>query len=472
LVSYRIGLSFTVTAFVYLIAIVLNCIDSSFAAAALVSLLAAAALDFYFTAPLFTFRVISGADVAALLSFILTSLVITRLSSRARDEARGARRERRNIERLYQVAQRILTLPPAGTIDKNFLVPFRLVFGLRSVCLFDPDSAAVYTVGESRARLEERTQQAYILRKDDDDPISATSCRSLRVAGKVVGVIGFEGLEDGAVIAGPLAALAAAGIERISAFRNATSAAAQTEADSLRTAILDALAHEFKTPLSTILTAVDGLREAGPLRPSQAELAEIVDSEASRLASLTSRLLRMARLDQDEIKPRLEPLDCGAFASGLIERYASLWPGHRFSMVNRAEHSEVLGDEELLRLALSQLLDNACKYSPAGSEIRIGLESISGEFAFTVWNDGPPIPPAEQRRIFERFYRGSQTRFRAPGTGLGLYVARKIALAHGGDVGLDAADSKASGHVFRLTIPVVKGDDAIATAQLQGPGRG
>ena len=472
LVCYRLGLSFAVTAFVYLIAIVLNCLDSSFAAAVLVSVLASAGLDFYFTEPRSSFRILSSADVVALTSFTLTSLVITRLASRARFEARGAMRERQNIERLYRVAQRILTLPPAGSIDSTFLVPFRLVFGLRAVCLFDPSSAASYEVGESRAGLRERTQRAYILRKDEDDPANATSCRSLRVAGKVIGVIGFEGLQEAHVVAGPLAALAAAGLERIAAFRAATTAAAQVEADSLRTAILDALAHEFKTPLSTILTAIDGLREVGPLKSAQMELAEIVDSETSRLASLTSRLLRLARLDRDELQPRMGPVDCGSLAAGIVERYAGLWPARAFNLANRAERSEVLADEELLRLALSQLVDNACKYSPAGSEVRIGIESRNGEVSFTVWNGGPPIAPGEQSRIFERFYRGAETRHRAAGTGLGLYVARKIAVAHGGNLDLGTAAPNADGTVFRLTVPLSKEENAIATTKLQSPGSG
>src|SRR5208283_5594726 len=159
-----------------------------------------------------------------------------------------------------------------------------------------------------------------------------------------------------------LAGLAASALERSRSFRAAAASAAHAQAETLRSAILDALAHEFKTPLATIVTAAGGLSATGPMSPDQAELTEMIETEAARLGELTSRLLRLARLDREEVKPRLEPADAAELAQQSTRRYAKLWPDRRISFRGNGEAGEVRVDPELMSLALSQLLENACKY--------------------------------------------------------------------------------------------------------------
>src|SRR5262249_35069304 len=121
-----------------------------------------------------------------------------------------------------------------------------------------------------------------------------------------IGAIGFAGLESPELTAGPLAALAVAHLERVHSFVHASQAATTAQTESYRSAILDALAHEFKTPLSTIMTAAGALREAPSLDPQDREMAETVESEAARLGRLTSRLIRTARLEREEIRPWID----------------------------------------------------------------------------------------------------------------------------------------------------------------------
>jgi two-component system sensor histidine kinase KdpD len=250
-----------------------------------------------------------------------------------------------------------------------------------------------------------------------------------------------------------LAALTRAHLEKEMALRAASSASAAAQAEVYRSAILDALAHEFKTPLTTILAAAGGLREAGSLGPEQLELAETVETEAERLGRLSSRLLRMARLDREEVRPRIEATDMQAVIRHLAEQYARQWPDRQISTVNHGEPAEESVDPELLRLAVSQLLDNACKYSLPGAAIRVAMESDPDGFIVEVSNSSSFIPASEQGLIFERFYRGAEMNGHTSGSGLGLYVARKIALAHGGTLSL-VPDAGTRGEVtFRLNIP-------------------
>jgi signal transduction histidine kinase len=187
------------------------------------------------------------------------------------------------------------------------------------------------------------------------------------------------------------------------------------------------------------------------------EMAETVESEAARLGSLTSRLLKVARLDREDVKPQLEMTDIGAVANDIVEQYNRLPSDRQISFVQQGDSIDTLADAELLRLALNQLLDNACKYSVPDSEIKIAMEAQGEMVYIRVSNSGSSIAPAEQNRIFERFYRGSEARRFTTGSGLGLYVARKIALAHGGMLDLDI-ERLSEGVTFYLAIPRTKGE--------------
>jgi two-component system sensor histidine kinase KdpD len=456
-ICYGLGLNLTTTAFLYLIVVVLQSLIGDFVSSAIVSIIADLSLNFFFVPPLFSLRVSDSSDTWALISFLVTGLVITRLTTQLRQEAETSELRRHEMKLLYELAQRVLALDPREEMLRKSVSLFRAVFGLRAVCLYDGMNTEFHRDGESQAGLADRTRAAYISREDSDDPVSGIFIRPLRAAGDIMGAVGFEGLHDD-LTADPLTALAATVLERARAFRDASHADAAAQAEVFRGAILDALAHEFKTPLAAIVTASGGLREMGGLRPEQLELAELAEMEASRLGRLTSRLLRVARLDREEVKPQLELTDIAELVTQLTDQYAKRWTDRKISLTEQVS-AEVLADPELLRLAVRQLLDNACKYSHSGSAIKIAIELQREFVAVRVWNSGSAIASNERNRVFERFYRGTEARLVAPGSGLGLYVARKIAQAHGGSLDLESdAAPNHEGTSFCLTMPIAKSD--------------
>ncbi len=458
-VCYVLRLDLTVTAFLYLIIVVLQSLMGDFVSSAIVSTVADLCLNFFFAPPLFSFRVSDSSDFWTLVAFLITGLVITRLTTKVRRAVETSERQRHEMKLLYELAQRLFALDPREEILQRSVTLFRTVFELQVVCLFDGINAELYSDGDSPSGLADRIRAAYISRQDNDDPVAGVFTRVLRASGNVMGAIGFDGLRDAALTAGPLAELATAVLERARVFRAASHADAAAQAEVFRGAILDALAHEFKTPLATIVTAAGGLRETGGLRPEQLELAEMAEMEASRLGLLTSRLLRIARLDREEVKPRLELTDLAELVTHLAEQYAERWTDRKLSLSNDAVSTDVLADAELLRLALRQLLDNACQYSQSGADIKIGIEMQNELVIVLVWNSGSRLPSNERTRIFERFYRGADARQVAPGSGLGLYVARKIVQAHGGNLELENNGSPdREGVSFRLTMPIAKSD--------------
>jgi len=452
--AFRAHLNSAATACVYLIAVVVNCLDCGPWPAAAVSLLAVACLDFFFIEPLFKFTVADPVDIAALAAFLTSSLLVSRLAARARQEANASRIQRRHLERLYELAQRLLSLDPLSFDSPVLLRAVCDVFNLDSAVLFDAATAEVHAAGNPRADLAARTRDAYITGRDGGDADGRIAFRQLRLAGGSAGAIGLSGLDDAAQLAGPVATLVVTVLERARTVRAASRAAAEAQSETLRTAVLDALAHQFKTPLATILTAAGGLRATSPLAPQQAELAEIVEVEASQLSDLSSRLLRLARLDREQVEPRLEASHLAALVQAVVDRQARTLPGRRILVENASAFRYAALDESLYSLALSQLLDNACRYSPPDSPVEVKLEARDGLAQVIVTNSGSPIPSDERGRIFERFYRGVDARAAISGTGLGLYVARKIALAHGGRLELDPASPGTSRVAFRLSVPL------------------
>jgi two-component system, OmpR family, sensor histidine kinase KdpD len=451
--GFQLGFNFAAASLCYLLLIVLESLTGDFAACCLVSLVALGSLDYFFTSPILSFRVGHPINILALFCFLATALVITRLVSKVRDKAELSYAQHQKTQQLYEVAQHLLAADPREA-SGAFLEPFRGAFGVRAACLFDAESSELHVAGSSEFDLPERTRDAFIRGQNDDDRRCGVFVRCIRMAGRTTGAVGFEGLEDASLTAGPLTALAAALLERTHAVRNANQAAAAAQTEAYRSVILDALAHEFKTPLSTILAAAGALREAASLGPEHLEMAETVEAEAARLGRLTTRLIRTARLEQEEIRPWMELTHFTSVVADAVNQYSRISGDRRINVLERCHAADVLADPDLLRLAISQLLDNACKYSVAGSSVDLIITKQDGHISLRVLSTGTPILSSERAHIFNRFYRGVDARRMTAGTGLGLYVARKIAIAHGGNLELDSEPSAEESVAFRMTLPI------------------
>jgi two-component system, OmpR family, sensor histidine kinase KdpD len=460
LVAFRTHLNLASAIPLYLFVIVLESLTGDFPSALFVGAISAGCLDYFFTDPLFSLYISNPRAVLALIAFAFTSLVITRLVSRLRKEAILSATQKERLDRLYQLSQELLHLEPEAAIAGHRLLdPFRRLFGVTAISFFEAENMQVRVWGDSE-NLASQTRDAYIRGVDLDAPASATSVRCLRVGGHLNGAIGLQGLKEPVETASALTALMATFLERTKAFHDASAAAAAAQAEVYRSAILDALAHEFKTPLATILAAAGGIREAGPLDPAQMEMADTVESEATRLGNLASRLLRTARLEKQDIRPRMELTDLGSMIGRIARQYAERSPDRRI-VTPAGGTVEAMADAELLRLAIGQVLENACKYSEPGSTITIRMDRQGDAVVIRLANDGSSIRPNERQRIFERFYRGADARRSTSGSGLGLYVARKIAMAHGGALDLESSEAGDGRVTFLLTLPAAKSEGEV-----------
>jgi two-component system sensor histidine kinase KdpD len=453
-ISFDLGQNPASVGFLYLVFVVLAAVYGGFWQATLISIVSVGALDYFFNAPIFSFSVDKAADWVELGAFELTALVITQLSNRAELRAREADRERRDAARLYQAARGILLFDSSADPGNPVTVLIRETFELRAVVLFDGKSGLLYANGEAGTEIDRQTREAYT--SDGDLFVAGENnwfC-ALRLGVRPVGALALCGTEMNKVTAAALASLSAIALERARTLAMQNRAEASRQAEQLRTAVLDALAHKFKTPLTVIRTASSGLPAAGPLSELQTELVSLIDQEAKTLNDLASRLSGAPNLESPEFAPQREPLLFSRLARAAIHEIEPPAMRDRFRLTVPVQEPPVFADRELILTALAQLVDNAIKYSLPESSIEIVIVPAGTAVTLNIRSRGLVVPLADRERIFERFYRAPGAQQCSHGTGLGLSIVKTIAQDHLGHVWAEGEPDY--GTRITLSLPIVE----------------
>jgi two-component system sensor histidine kinase KdpD len=449
--AFRLNLNLSTSGSLYFLIVVMVALIWGFWEASVTSLIAVNCLNYFFVPPVLTWRVSDPQNWVALATFEITALTVSRLSARAQVQARAEARQRAEVEKLYELSRRVLYLDRRQRIGPQIVSLIREIFRTEAVVLFDASLARLDATGSGADGLEQLARDAYVKDSTVEGAGTHTRAHVLRLGSKPVGAIAIRGPEIGRLTIEPIASVAAIALERARSFEKESRAEAAHQTEQLRTAVLDALAHAFKTPLTAILTASSGLLEAGRLSADDVELAALIDEQAEYLSRLTSELLQMAKIDAAEVSLRRERVSVLTLIEDVLARYSEQLHGRRLEVSDGASDLEVYGDRKILLAALEQFIDNALRYSTPGSPISVAAEESLGEVIIAIHNEGPPIRPAERERIFERFYRAEETRHRAPGTGLGLSIAKKAAEAHGGRTWV--VSEERTGTTFYFALP-------------------
>jgi two-component system, OmpR family, sensor histidine kinase KdpD len=461
---YRLGQNLGSAGFLYLIFVVVAAVYGGFWQATLVSVVAVACLDYFFDEPIFSFTIGRLSNWVELSAFEITALITSQLSNRARLRELEAVAERRDTARLYQIARRILLFDSSGDPGNPIASLIREIFELRYVVLFDALTANVYESGDPAPGMErhaavKRTQDAYVLDSNTFESREKSWFCALRVGARPMGALALCGTEMTPLIATALASLAAIAVERARSLEDQCRAEAARQAEQLRVAVLDALAHKFKTPLTVIRTASSGLAAAAELSELQTELVRLIDQEARKLNDLASRLVGAPKLDLKEFEPQREPLLFSRLIKAAIQELDHQTDRDRFQVSAPAQEPPVFADRELILTALAQLVDNALKYSLPGSPIDIGIGVKENSVVLKVRSQGLAVSAADRERIFERFYRAPGAQRCSAGTGLGLSIVKTIAADHQGNVWAEGEPDY--GTVVALSLPVVPDGVAI-----------
>ena len=369
-------------------------------------------------------------------------------------------------ERLCALIQETTRLDPHSKPGQALATLIHSIFKLESVAILDADLREVYSAGDRTVAVENTLQNICTFATHADDPDTGLSKRVLRMGDLPIGALLLRGETRGRV-ATSIASIIAITFDRYHALANESRTENARQTELLRSSVLDNLAHAYKTPLTVIGTASQGLSAMGNLSPGQAGMVALIDEQTALLNQLTTRLLKTARLQSHEISPQAEKVVVVPVIEDVI---ASLRDQLAHVQVRIAVSSDDLSlrcDRSLLVALLTQYIDNAAKYGHAGSQVTIGAVEHAAEIVFSVHNIGPTIARSEFERIFDRYYRASLPGNKAPGTGIGLAVAKRTAQAQGGRVWVISDDSR--GTTFFASLPAAPTPShAVASARRQG----
>jgi len=453
--GFRLHVNQTTVALMFLVMVLLTSAYWGLRYAVAMAVIATAAFNFFFLPPVGTFTIADPQNWVALFAFLITALVASNLAERARREAEGAKQRRREVERLYSLSQRLLASDNVLELLNALPQYVQDTFSVDSVAAVAGDHPTVYR-SSLDAKFEEGVLRSATLR---GEPITqgGVSYVPLRLGMRTVGALAIAGGDLSGATLDALGSLAGLAVERARALEALSKNRAEQEHERLRTALLDSVTHEFRTPLTSIKASVTTLLSGAALDDSgRRDLLDVIDEETDRLNRLVGEASEMAQLDSGAFKLDLQPHSIEDAVQPALEDAKASLDGHPVEVILAPELPSVRIDVQRIREVLMHLLENAGKYSASGAPIKVTSELQGDRVVTSVADRGPGIDSFEQSLIFEKFYRGQHQRYSAPGTGMGLAIAKVIVEAHGGSIGV--VSQLGSGSVFSFSLPIEKGN--------------
>jgi two-component system, OmpR family, sensor histidine kinase KdpD len=443
----------TTVALTFLLSVLVVSANWGFWYAAFLAVLSTLAFNYFFLPPFGTFTIADPQNWVALFAFLATAVIAGQLSERTRRETLRANQRRREIEHLYAFSQRLLTLESVPELLN--LVPRHITetFGAYEAALFVSDRTDVYRSNPGIRDIETGHLQSVAGR---GEPIidfeKALAYVPLRLGVRSVGAVGVSGTTLSHESLDALSTLVAIAIERTRAIENVGKAEAARENEKLRSAILDSVAHEFRTPLTAIKASATSLLSGGLDLPQQNELFAVINEESDRMNHLVEEATQMARLESKQVELERHPHDIREAIGGALQSAGKVVDSRPVKVEATDDLTLAEFDMELIVNVLRQLLENAAKYSPPESPIQISVEKTFAELVVSVADRGPGIDELEQSLIFDKFYRGRDNRYSVQGTGMGLAIAKAVVEAHGGTIRVTS--QLGQGSVFSFTLPL------------------
>jgi two-component system, OmpR family, sensor histidine kinase KdpD len=418
------------------------------------AVIATLAFNYFFLPPVRTFTISDPQNWIALLAFLASAILASRLSERARREAENATRRRKEVERLYFLSQQLLATENVMELLNSIPGFVRDAFGLQAAAMYLPKRREFYRTGLDHPELSEDQLESVSGRGELVVDEERQLCFvPLRIGVRPVGSLGLEGAVLSRETLEAVGSLVAISIERAGAVETLTRAEAARESEKLRSALLDSVTHEFRTPLTAIKLSVTTLLSPDPVgSDARQELLTIINEETDRLNRLVGEAAEMAQLDAQQVELRRESHSVRDLIEAAMEKSKQGLVGRQVKLEIPPELPPVRIDLERAAEVLVQLLENGAKYSPCDTPLTITAEHKGKMVSISVADRGPGIDDMEQPLVFEKFYRGRDQRYRVQGTGMGLAIAKAIVEAHGGTIGVTS--QLGSGSVFYFTVPV------------------
>ncbi|MGA9627513.1 MAG: ATP-binding protein [Bryobacteraceae bacterium] len=438
--------------------------------ATVASLVAVVGFNYWFLPPMGTLTIQDPQNWVALMAFLVTAVTASQLSARARRRAAEAEAGRLEIERLYALVQAMMLSGNARKTIREFVGKVVQVFGCGAAAFYYQPSDEIFRSGpESKPVSDHDLRVAAELDDVSIDPQRALATAPVRLGGRPLGSLALIGPLPSEQSVRAIMHLMAITIEKARALEDASYAEAARQGEVLKSALLDSLAHDIKTPLTSIKAAVTSLLASNsvtgyetPKLPgfrsqppnwtsAENELLTIIDEEADRLNQLAAEVIEMARIEAGKLHLEKRPVAVAEIIDGALSELAPALKGRPVAMHVPERLPAAEADLEFVEQVVKQFVENALKYSPEGSPLSISAALKGAKIVIGVADSGPGIEENERARIFDKFFRGRRHRFETKGTGMGLAIAKGIVEAHGERIWVESEAGQGATFYFSLS---------------------
>lgn len=419
-----------------------------FLEAAVATGLGAALLD-YVLLPARGFGITSPEFWLVLIAFVGVALLGSYLAAQAKRRTDEAVARRQEIENLYSLGQDLQREASPGSVVSAYLESLVRTFHLTAAAFYEVNSGRISRSGAkasiiSEELLRDATSASDLVTHGDSEIL----CAPIHSGGRVVGSLAICSQSVSQLIFRAIADRVEAALARVSAYEQLREAQETQRNQELKTALLNSLVHEIKTPLSVIKTAVSSLLSRDSDPASRRELLSIIDEETDRLDASISEAFWTARVEAGILQAGKAPHDVRPLVKETLDELRSLLAGRSVTFDIAESVPAANCDAHMFKRVLKELLTNALKYSPSDSALTISIEHAGEEIVTRVTDSGVGIPPGEETLIFQKHYRGH---VRAPGAGLGLALAKTIVQSQGGRIWV--SNRPEGGSVFHFSLP-------------------
>jgi two-component system sensor histidine kinase KdpD len=437
----------------FLLAVMVVAMRSGLRPAIVASVASFFAFNFFFTEPRWTFAVSDTQNILTLVFFLIAAVIVSNMASRLHAQILATRESARRTTNLYDFGRKVTA---AVTLDDVLWAVVHhvatTIHGKSLVLLPDDAGLSIAAGYPPEDQLDDRSAAAadwtwthgkLAGRGSTTLPTSLWLFLPLKTARGPFGVLGVQMSEDADMpspeqmrLLETLADQAAVAIERTTLVADIETARVATERERLRSALLSSLSHDLRTPLVSIMGAASSLQNYDDMmdHANRHELTQTIQDEAERLNRFVQNLLDMTKLGAGALKPRADWADLNDIVGAAVERTGRLARDHTIKVDIDPGVPLLCVDPVLMEQVFFNLLDNACKYAPPGTVVKVWARRTPNYVTIEVIDQGPGIPPEASEKVFDMFYRVDHGDAKAAGTGLGRAICRGIVEAHGGTI--------------------------------------
>ena len=434
-----------------------------------------AAFDFFCVPPPFSFAISDLRYIVTFAVMLAVALLVSTFTVRLREQAEEARERERRTAALYAMGRQFVIETGVAEIARTAVRHVHDLLGVETIVLLADRAGNLTPCGGAEFALAKDEQALAVARwafqhgrlaGHGTDTLPGSQALFIPLVGSA-GHLGAFGIALGRraepptpsqwQIAETFVAQTALALERALLVERASSARVAAETERTRSALLSAVSHDLRTPLASISGAASALDAGRDLDDAaRAELLATIREESERLTHLIGDLLDLTRLESGDLVVKKESYPLEEIVDSAVQRLQRELAGRAIQRVQPEDVLVAPVDPVLLEQVLINLLENAAKYTPADSPIEVRLAAQDGQARIEVADRGPGLPPGEEGRVFERFYRAADSH-RSRGTGLGLTVCEAIVRAHQGRI--TAENRSGGGALFRVTLPLAEHTD-------------